>query len=162
MTFSILNTAKSLAEYLAPLFPGVSFYEDPNQQGTRCPCFFLQQRDAETSLRTGGRFLRRVRLDLTYLEDYHLPDLQRRYEAAAQILDRCMETFPYVLPGDASPQETTLLRTYDRSWRIDPDALHYRFELQVWEVPAKEGTPMQSLADSLRVKEAETNNGTRP
>ena len=155
MTFSILDTAKSLAGYLAPLFPGVAFYEDPNQQGTRCPCFFLQQRDAEISLRTGGRFLRQVSLDLTYLEDYNLPDLQRRYEAAAQVLDRCMETFPCLLPGDAFPPKTTLLRTYDRNWRIDLDALHYRFRLQLWEAPQEEGTPMQTMADSLRVREGE-------
>ena len=44
MTFSISRVAASLAGYLAPSFPGVTFYEDPNQQGSEPPMMFLQQR----------------------------------------------------------------------------------------------------------------------
>ena len=140
MIFTTSTIAQSLAAYLAPYFPGVTFYENPNQQGTETPCFFLQQRDADTKLRQGGRWIRQIRLDLTYLEDYNLPNLQQLYEAAAEILDPIMETFPYT-----DGTTTTLLRTYDRTYTIDLDALHYKFELQVWvELP---GTfnPMQAM-----------------
>ena len=34
MNFSIMTVAKSLAGHLAPVLPGVTFYEDPNQQNT--------------------------------------------------------------------------------------------------------------------------------
>jgi len=79
MTFTIQTVARSLADYLAPHLPGVAFYEDPNQQDSAMPCAFLQQRYAHMEKHTGGRWLRRIGLDLTYLEDYNLPDLQRRY-----------------------------------------------------------------------------------
>lgn len=127
MRFTVATVARSLADYLAPVLPDVTWYEDPNQQGTVTPCAFLQQRYADIRLQTGGRWLRTVGLDLTYLEDYNLADLQRRYQRAAEALDQVMETFPY---GDGGPGKT-LLRTYNRQWRVDLDALHYKFELRV-------------------------------
>lgn len=142
MKFSVANVAKSLADYLAPVLPGVTFYEDPNQQDSAMPCAFLQQRYAYLELRTGGRWLRRIGLDLTYLEDYNLTDLQRRYQKAAEALDLVLETFPYTDGAD-----TTLLRTYDREWRIDADALHYKFELRVTVSIPEDAELMQAIEE---------------
>lgn len=142
MNFTISTIAQSLAAYLAPVFPGVTFYEDPNQQGTQPPCMFLQTRYAHAKLRQGGRWLRQIGLDLTYLLDYNLPNMQQLYQAAAETLDRVMETFSY---SDGVTEGTTLLRTYDREWRIDLDAMHYKFELQVWAMQPMEGIKMQAL-----------------
>lgn len=142
MNFTITTVARSLADYLAPVLPGVTFYEDPNQQGTSCPCAFLQQRGSQIQLGRAGWWLRTIDLDLTYLEDYNLPDLQQRYLQAAQALDLVMETVPY---QDGETQETALLRTYDRDWRIDLDALHYRFQLRVWVRQPEEPIYMQEI-----------------
>ena len=68
--------------------------------------------------------------------------MQQLYQAAAEALDLVMETFPYT---DGTTEETTLLRTYDREWRIDLDALHYKFELQVWVELPEENTPMKTM-----------------
>ena len=104
----------------------MAFYEDPNQQGSIPPCMFLQTRYNYTTLETGGLWRRRLGLDLTYLEDYNLPDLQQRYQRAGETLDLLMETFPY---SDGETAGTILLRAHEREWRVDLDALHYRFEL---------------------------------
>ena len=146
MTFSLQNTAQSLADYLAPHFPGVSFYEDPNQQGGRPPMMFLQQRYARIALTPSGRYLRTVGLDLTYLADCNRPDLQRVYQQAAEVLDENLETFPY-----SDGENTGLVRTYDRDWRIDLDALHYKFELRVFVVPEDTGTPMEDI-EKLKIR----------
>lgn len=128
MNFTVSTIAKSLADYLAPTLPGVTMYEDPNQQGSEPPMMFLQQRYSYITRETGTDwFLRRIGLDLTYLLDYNLPDMQRQYQQAAEALDLVMETFPY---SDGAGEEATPLRTYEREWRIDLDALHYRFELR--------------------------------
>lgn len=127
MTFTVSTIAKSLADYLAPVLPGVAMYEDPNQQGSQPPCLFLQQRYSRLQLETGGYWLRTIGLDLTYLLDYNLPDLQQRYQAAAEALDLVMETFPY---SDKQAGEHVLVRTHERNWRIDLDALHYQFEVR--------------------------------
>lgn len=153
MTFTVTTVARSLADYLAPVLPGVAFYEDPNQQGSETPCAFLQQRYAYTELRTGGRWLRRIGLDLTYLEDYNLTDLQRRYQQAAEALDLVMETFPY-----SDGEDRTLLRTYDREWRIDADALHYKFELRVFVSLPEAFDPMERMDYQEEVTMAENTN----
>jgi len=140
MTFTIKSVARSLADYLSPTLPGVTFYEDPNQQGTQTPCMFLQQRYSRMKRRQAGRWLRTIGLDLTFLEDYNLPDLQQRYQTAAEALDLVMETFPYS-DGEAK----TLLRTYDREWKIDADELHYKFELKVWVELPENSAKMQTL-----------------
>lgn len=142
MNFTISTIASSLAAYLGSLFPGVTFYENPNQQGTQAPCMFLQQRYSYIKVKTAGRFLRQIGLDLTYLVDYNLPNMQELYQAAAEQLDMVMETFPY---SDGTTDGTALLRTYEREWRIDLDAMHYKFELQVWVEQPEKITPMDSM-----------------
>lgn len=142
MNFTITTLGESLADCLAPVLPDVQYNEDPAQQGVDCPCFFLQQRYAYTDRRrsTRGMFLQRIGLDLTYLEDYNLPDLHQRYLAAAGALDTVMETIEYT-DGDG----TALLRTYERQWTIDEDALHYKFELQVWVSLPEAAVKMQTM-----------------
>lgn len=150
MNFTISTLAQSLAAYLAPVLPGVTFFENPNQQGSATPCMFLQQRYSYIKVKTSGRFLRRIGLDLTYLEDYNLPNLQQLYQQTAETLDLVMETFPYL---DGSGDTAQLLRTYDREWRIDLDAMHYKFELKVWVDTPEDGTPMETLNYNESVKE---------
>ena len=141
MNFTISTIAKSLADYLTPLFPGVTFYEDPNQQDSKPPMMFLQQRYAHIEpRRNNGYYLRRIGLDLTYLLDYNLPNMQQLYQQAAERLALLMETFPY-----SDGTDTTLLRTYDREWRIDLDALHYKFELQVFVEIQETAVKMQTM-----------------
>lgn len=140
MTFATANLAASLAAYLAPYFPGVTFYPGPNQQGTEPPCMFLQQRYNYPDLQQDGRRRLRIGLDLAYLLDYNLPNMQLQYQEAADTLNVVMETFPY---SDGSG--TALLRTYDKEARIDLDALHYKFEVRVWVSLPETPVMMQTM-----------------
>ncbi len=140
MNFTVETVAKSLADYLAPAMPGVTWYEDPNQQGTQTPCAFVQQRFSNIHLRAPRRWLRTIGLDITYLEDYNLPNMQQLYQRAAEALDLMMETFPY-----SDEEETALIRTYNREWRIDLDAMHYLFDLQAWVDKPEDFIPMRTM-----------------
>lgn len=133
MIFTVSEISKSLADYLFPYFSNVTFYENPNQQGTKLPCMFLQQRYSNIEPRMDGRYLRKIGLDITYLIDYNLSDMQMQYENAAETLDLLMSVFPY-RNGNAE----ALVRTYDREWNIDLDALHYKFEIrEIVAIPKK-------------------------
>lgn len=143
MNFTISTIAQSLSAYFAPYFPGVTCAEGPNQQGTTPPCMFLQQRYSYIKLQPSGRWLRTIGLDITYLLDYNLPEMQAQYQKAAETLDLIMETFPY---SDGTTEGTALLRTYDREWRIDLDALHYKFELQVRVNIPDTANPMETMS----------------
>lgn len=140
MTFATANLAASLAAYLAPYFPGVTFYTGPNQQGTLPPCMFLQEHYSYPELQQDGRRRIRVGLDLTYLEDYNLPNMQQLYQSAVDTLNVVMETFPY-----SDGTDTALLRTYDKESRIDLDALHYKFEVRVWVSLPETPVMMQTM-----------------
>ena len=149
MNFIITTIARSLAGHLAPVLPDVTFYEDPNQQGSIPPCMFLQTRYNYLTLETGGFWRRRMGLDLTYLEDYNRPDLQQRYQRAGETLDLLMETFPY---SDGETAGTILLRAHEREWRVDLDALHYRFELLERVSIPEEYVKMQTMDYDEEVK----------
>lgn len=155
MNLTVNTIALSLANYLKPLLPSVMFLQNPSQQGAKMPCMFLQQRYSYVTIQTGGYYLRRIGLDLTYLEDYNLPDLQILYQTAAETLDLVMETFPY---NDGTNEGTTLIRTHDREWRIDLDALHYKFEIQERVSIPKEYVKMQTiqeLNEEVKIKNGE-------
>ncbi len=142
MNFTISTVAQSLASYLSPSFPGVTFIQNPTQQNADPPCMFLQQRYSSIKVKTSGRFLREIGLDLVYRERYNLPNLQELYQTAAEQLDLLMETFPY---SDGTTAGTSLLRTYEREWNIDLDAMHYKFELHVRVEVPKTITPMETM-----------------
>ncbi len=142
MNLTVSTISKSLADYLAPSFPGVTFYEDPNQQDSKPPMMFLQTRTNRISLETGGFWRRTLGIDLVYLLEYNLPNLQQLYQAAGEQLDLLMETFPY---SDGETKGTALLRTYDREWNIDLDELHYRFELRERVSLPEKATKMRTM-----------------
>lgn len=157
MNLTVSTLARSLADYLAPVLPGVAMYEDPNQQGSQPPCMFLQTRYNRLKLEMGGYWLRTLGLDLAYLLDYNLPDLQQRYQAAAEALDLVMETFPY---SDGSSTGQALLRAYDRSWTVDLDALHYKFELRERVNIPEAAVKMQTMDLNEEVKHDEQTQNT--
>ena len=142
MNFTVSTISKSLADYLAPSFPDVTFYEDPNQQDSKPPMMFLQTRTNRLELETGGYWRRIMGVDLVYLLEYNLPNLQQLYQIAGEQLDLLMETFPY---SDGTTEDTVLLRTYDREWNIDLNELHYKFELRERVSIPKEYAKMMTM-----------------
>lgn len=143
MTFTMPTLSRSLAEYLAPSLPDVTFYADPNQQGTASRALFLRQTNARITSQTGGRFLRRLGLDLVYLEQLNSVDAETRLQAAADVLDQRMETFPY----SSGEEKAVLLRTYERHWEIMDSTLHYKFDLQLWLTYQEDAALMMSIEE---------------
>lgn len=143
MTFTMPTLSRSLAEYLAPSLPDVTFYADPNQQGTASRALFLRQTNARITSQVGGRFLRRLGLDLVYLEQLNSVDAETRLQAAADVLDQRMETFPY----SSKEEKAVLLRTYERHWEIMDSTLHYKFDLQLWLTYQEDAALMMSIEE---------------
>ena len=153
MNLTVSTISKSLADYLAPSFPGVTFYEDPNQQDSKPPMMFLQTRTNRLDHETGGYWIRTLGVDLVYLLEYNLPNLQQLYQSAGETLDLLMETFPY---SDGTTEGTVLLRTYDREWNIDLDELHYKFELRERVSIPETAVKMQTMDYNEDLKDGET------
>lgn len=142
MIFTIQAISSSLADYLAPELPGVTFYDNPNQQGTKPPAVFLRRTNARIAKKIGDRFLRTLGLDLVYLEEFNQVGIEDRYTAAADVLDRMLETFPYT---SVKGGETALLRTCERKWDIIDSVLHYKFDLKIWVGREEDAVLMGSI-----------------
>lgn len=162
MNFTITTLPLSIAGTLAPYFPeNFVFLDDPAQQSADdMPCAFLQTRYAYIKRLVqaeGGYWERRIGLDLTYLDDYNLPDLAQRYTAAAELLDEHLDRIAYTdtEPTEENPTPDTIpILTHDRSYTVDQDALHYQFEIRVRVSKPEDGSPMQTLTQNIHVKEA--------
>lgn len=142
MIFTMQALSHSLADYLAPVLPSVTFYDSPNQQGTRPSAMFLRRTNARIAKQMGDRFLRTLGLDLVYIEEFNRVGMDDRYTAAADVLDQVMETIPYT-GGEGG--ETALLRTYERKWDIIDQVLHYKFDLKVWVSQEEDAILMRSI-----------------
>ena len=138
MTITLQSLSRALAEHLATELPGVSFYADPNQQGTAVPALFLRQTNAKISKKMGNRFLRKLGLDLVYLVQPNAVDTDTQLQAAADVTDENLDIFPY---------DGVFLRTYDRRWEITGGALHYKFDLNLWLTKSEDTVLMQSIQE---------------
>ncbi len=142
MTFTMQALSRSLANYLSPELPGVSFYDNTHQQGTRTPAVFVQRTKAKITKKLGGRFLRQLGLDLVCLVDYNQVDMDDQYTHMADVLDEMLDTFPY---RNEESGESALLRAYERNWYIRDETLHYKFDLKIWVSRAEDDALMQSI-----------------
>ena len=68
-----------------------------------------------------------------------------------------METFPY---SDGSSDGQALLRTYDREWTVDLDAMHYKFELRERVSIPVPAVKMQTMDLNEEVKHDEQTQNT--
>lgn len=144
MRFTFPALARSLADCLAPDLPGVRFFADPAQQGAKPPMLFLRQTNARITKQMGDRFLRKLGLDLVYLERFNTVDGDSRLQAAADVMDQRLETFPY----RSGPEEkAVLLRTHERQWEIADSALHYKFALKLFLTLSEDAALMRSIQE---------------
>lgn len=141
----ISSISNALADVLAENFPDSTIYDNPNQQGTELPAWFINYIPGSTIKKAiGNRYWRNLHIDLVYLVEYDLPDLYDQYRAAAETLDEVLEMFKYKKDG-----QEYLIRTYDRTWRMDLSAMHYelRLDLRVSKETIKD--PLMQRVDDL-------------
>lgn len=122
---SLINEA--LAGMLQKYFPQCDVYDNPNQQNTKLPAWFIQYvPDSSITKEINNRYIRTFEIDLVYLVEYNVPDLYDQYREAAETLDEVMGMFQYIYENNAF-----FIHTFNRNWRIDLDALHYRLKLKI-------------------------------
>ena len=150
MIFTMPALGLSLANYLSPELPDAAFFSDPNQQGTTAPALFLRQTHAKISPQPSGLFFRKLGLDLVYLVRFFDTQEETRLQAAADVMDRMLDTFPYAPEDGETPVR---LRAYDRHWEITDSTLHYKFELRLRLTRVEDAALMQSIQElNMEVK----------
>ena len=124
---SLPTITAALSDFLKNNFPDSTVYNNPNQQNTTLPAWFINfMPSSGIGKQVDNRYLRTLYVDLVYLLDYNLTDLYDQYTGAAEILDENLELFTYVNNDDSY-----LIRTYERKWNMGLADLHYKFKLDI-------------------------------
>ncbi|MEQ2702409.1 DUF6838 family protein [Hungatella hathewayi] len=126
MIFTLEKLIDSIIGMLKQNFPGIKAYSNPNQQGTKPPCFFVFFMPSSMESEMDRRIRRVIGIDIVYLTKRNIPDAYDQLNAVADKLDEVMERIAYV-----NGEESAELWPSEREWKIDDGELHYQFTLKV-------------------------------
>lgn len=134
---SIVLITHALADMLTTHFPGIKVYNNPNQQDTELPAWFIMFMPLSgIKPEIGNRYRRVMGVDLVYLEEYNKTNLYDKYLAMAETLDENLDLLAcnYEVIVDEAKGETerhtAYLHTYNREWKADLAEMHYQFRLE--------------------------------
>jgi hypothetical protein len=150
----LASLVSGLADKLVELFPGINVRANPSQQmmnnilensgGKHLPCFFIIPRPGATIKKGIGRWYWQPLYELVYLTDLYTDTQQYEFQDVAQLLDESLETFT---------ANGVTIRTYNRKWTIEIQALHYLLDIkQFVRLPKPVEPKMETLVIHEEVK----------
>ena len=114
----------SFATVINKIQPGANIYDNPNQQGTTYPAWFIVHRSPVELQRhvgkrnNGNRYLITFQIDLWYMIQQNITRLFDQYTAVAEQLAYHLQYLP-IFGSDA------VVQVYDQSWSLELNALKY-------------------------------------
>ena len=128
--------------------PGANIYDNPNQQGTTYPAWFIVHRSPVELQRhvgkrnNGNRYLITFQIDLWYMLQQNITRLFDQYTAIAEQLAYNLQYLP-IFGSDA------VVQVYDQSWSLELNALKYSttIKLRVYTDENFVFTPMEVISD---------------
>jgi hypothetical protein len=115
---------KSLSAYLLTLTPDANIYDNPNQQGTKIPAWFIVHRSPVSIVREIGRAWLTYEIDLYYMLQLNMTNTFDQY---AYIADQMNTSFEYLnIFGTESK-----IHVLERSWGLQLDCLKYSITLKL-------------------------------
>ena len=120
----------SFAAVINEIQPNANIYDNPNQQGTIYPAWFIVHR-APVEIRkevgkrlNGNRYELTYQIDLWYMLQQNIVMLYDQYTQIAEALDAKLEYLP-IFGSDS------VVHVYDRSWSLELNALKYSTTLRL-------------------------------
>ena len=137
---------KSYASVLSRIDPNALIFDNPNQQGTKLPAWFIVHREPVSSTCAIGGYQWVVyAIDIYYMVEYNKPRLFDEYAAIADQLDLEWEYLPiYGTDGE-------LVHVFDRSWELAMNALKYSTTLRLRVHPSVQREPYMQVIENLEV-----------
>lgn len=150
---SLQTISSALADFLTEQFPNSTVYDSPMQQDAELPAWYIKfMPNSSVTEQIDERYMRKIHIDLAYLEDYNLPNLYDLYMYAAELLDEKMVYLPYSNNG-----VSCVLHVYNRHWSIDQSAMHYKITLNIRTAIDNSATPkmleLEQANESVTEKE---------
>ena len=152
----------SFATVINKIQPNANIYDNPNQQGTVYPAWFIVHRSPvevqkEVGKRcNGNRYLITFQIDLWYMLQQNITRLFDQYTQIAELLEYNLQYLP-IFGSD------TVVQVYDRSWSLELNALKYSttLKLRVYTDENFVFTPMEVIDDlSVFIKRQDKSTAT--
>lgn len=136
---------KSYASVLSRIDPNALIFDNPNQQGTKLPAWFIVHREpvSSTCAIDGYQWVVYA-IDIYYMVEYNKPRLFDEYAAIADQLDLELEYLP-IYGTDA------VVHVFDRSWELAMNALKYSTTLRLRVHPSVTRDPYMQVIQDLSV-----------
>lgn len=117
---------KSFAQILAEIDKTATIYDNPNQQATKLPAWFIVHREPVRVERENKRRTWLVySIDIYYMVEYNLPSLYDIYRRIAEALDLQLTYLPIY------GYEGACVHVLDRSWEVALNAMKYSTTLRL-------------------------------
>lgn len=143
--FTLTAVNEALSNVISSAIPGVTVYDNPNQENTAIPAVFLNYRGEQgIQKQIGNRWMRKLRYDVVYMAELNLPNLNDLYRSAAEALDYHLEEIPF---GNEE------ICAINRTWFVELDSLHYQFDIFARVSKPYAPTYMQSAEIKEEIKE---------
>ena len=141
---------KSIATVLSSIDNTAYIYDNPNQQATKLPAWFIVHREPVKIEREIGRAWIIYSLDLSYMREYNTP---RMFDDYATIADNLNTALIYLPIYGCEGVKT---QVYEREWRLQLDALVYsitlRFRVSQDMVPVEKMQVISDLSVFLKTR----------
>lgn len=117
---------KSLAQLVLQVTPNAHVYDNPNQQGTMLPAWFIVHREpVDIKEDLHGRWWLNYHIDLFYMLDFNGPHLFDDYAAIADALGQISENFSIY------GHDNVIIHAFERAWGMYMDALKCSMTLKL-------------------------------
>lgn len=139
---------KSFTSVLQKITPDAHIYDNPNQQGTKIPAWFIVHREPVTIERDlDKRAWLTYGIDLYYMLDYNLP---RTFDSYSSVADALNTELKYLTIYGT----TFKVHVQNRSWSLQLDCLRYsttlKFRVSETEEPETKMQVIEDLAVFLK------------
>lgn len=116
----------SIAAVLRDIDPNAEIFDNPTQQGTPYPAWYIVHRQpVERQRECGNRYMLVYGIDIWYMLQQNITRMYDQYTQVAERLQDVMEYLPiYGHPG-------VLIHTYENSWNLELNAMKYSITLRL-------------------------------
>ena len=125
ITINTQTIHASIASVLKEIDAEANIFDNPNQQGTPYPAWFIVHRSPVEVQKEIGRYVLVYQIDIWYMLKQNITRLYDQYSLIAEQLDDKLEYLPIYGTNNA------LVHVYDRSWGLELNALKYSITLRL-------------------------------
>lgn len=125
ITINTQTIHASIAAVLKEIDAEANIFDNPNQQGTPYPAWFIVHRSPVEVQKEIGRYVLVYQIDIWYMLKQNITRLYDQYSLIAEQLDDKLEYLPIYGTNNA------LVHVYERSWGLELNALKYSITLRL-------------------------------